>query len=63
MMPPSNLSEAVIDHDYTLLAVKRYGEGAKEFWGSTIVGLRKLEFNMVDPIRNFLQTELRAFKV
>ncbi|MCJ1351474.1 MAG: SNF1-interacting protein [Icmadophila ericetorum] len=62
MVPPPNLSEAVIDHDYTLLAVKRYGEGAKEFWGSTIAGLRKLETNMVDPVRNFLQTDLRAFK-
>ena len=61
--PPSQLSEAVIDHDYTLLAAKRYCEGAKEYWHSTLGGLKKLDLNIIDPIRGFLQTELRAFKV
>lgn len=60
---PLNVSEAVIDHDYTLLAMKRYGEGAKEYWTSTIASLRKMEANMVEPIRSFLQNDLRSFKV
>jgi len=29
--PPLQLSEAVVDHDYTVLALKRFGEGAREF--------------------------------
>ena len=62
-IPPPQLSEAIIDHDYTLLATRRYGEGAKEFWQSTIGALKKLESSMVDPIRAFSQTELRTFKV
>lgn len=57
------MSEAVIDHDYTLLAMKRYGEGARGYWTSTIASLRKMEVNMVEPIRYFLQTDLRSFKV
>ena len=61
-IPPSHVSEAVLDHDYTLLAMKRYGEGAKEFWTAAITGLKKMEMNMVDPIRSFLQNDLRAFK-
>ena len=60
---PLNVSEAVIDHDYTLLAMKRYGEGAKEYWTSTIASLRKMDANMVEPIRSFLQNDLRSFKV
>ena len=62
-VPPANLSEAVMDHDYTLLAMKRYGESAKEFWGSTIAGLKKLDSTIVDPVRAFLQNDLRGFKV
>lgn len=60
---PPNVSEAVIDHDYTLLAMRRYGEGARDFWATTISGLKKLDVNMVEPIRAFLQNDLRAFKV
>lgn len=62
-VPPVYLSEAIIDHDYTLLAIKSYSEGAKEFWNSTILGIKKLDSSMVDPLRVFLQGELRNFKV
>ena len=61
-IPPTHVSEAVLDHDYTLLAMKRYGEGAKQFWAATLNGLKKLESNMVEPIRIFLQNDLRIFK-
>lgn len=60
---PPNVSEAVIDHDYTLLAMRRYGEGARDFWSTTIAGLKKMDVNMVEPIRAFLQTDFRTFKV
>lgn len=60
--PPSHLSEAVVDHDYTLLAMKRYGEGAKEFWTATISGLKKIQVNMVEPIKIFLHSDLRSFR-
>ena len=60
--PPTHLSEAVIDHDYTLLAMKRYGEGAKEFWAATISGLRKIQANVVEPIKTFIQNDLRSFR-
>ena len=62
-VPPPMISEAVLDHDYTLLAMKRYGEGARESWSSTMAGMRKMDVMMVDPIRAFLQGELRNFKV
>lgn len=58
-----NVSEAVIDHDYTLLAMRRYGEGARDFWATTISGLKKMDVNMAEPIRAFLQNDFRTFKV
>lgn len=60
--PPIQVSEAILDHDYTLLAIKRYGEGAREYWSSAISGLKRLDSNVVDPARSFLQNDIRAFK-
>ena len=62
-VPPPQLSEAIIDHDYTLLAVTKYGQVAKDFWSSTIGGLKKLEATMVEPIKLFQYNDLRGFKV
>ena len=31
-VPPANVSEAVLDHDYTLLAMQRFGEGSRDWW-------------------------------
>ncbi|KAH0534208.1 hypothetical protein FGG08_007205, partial [Glutinoglossum americanum] len=61
-VPPANLSEAVLDHDYTLLAMKRHGEGCREFWSHTISAMKKMEAMVIEPIRTFLSGELRYFK-
>ncbi|OCK76252.1 hypothetical protein K432DRAFT_336025 [Lepidopterella palustris CBS 459.81] len=61
-VPPLQVSEAVIDHDYTVLALKRFGEGAKEFWQATLKGMKRVEVSVVDPIRSFLQNDLRMLK-
>ncbi|KAK0264542.1 hypothetical protein B0A54_14484 [Friedmanniomyces endolithicus] len=60
--PPAQVSEAVLDHDYTMLAIRRYGEGAREFWSSTLRGAKKYESGIVEPIKSFLNNELRTFK-
>lgn len=60
--PPLQLSEAVLDHDYTVLALKRFGEGAREFWSSTLRGMKRAEANVCDPIRAFVQNDLRMLK-
>jgi hypothetical protein len=61
--PPQQVSEAVVDHDYTVLALKRYGEGAREFWMSTLRGMKRIDMAVVEPIRRFLQDDLRGIKV
>ncbi|KAI1543827.1 hypothetical protein PtrCC142_003875 [Pyrenophora tritici-repentis] len=60
--PPLQLSEAVVDHDYTVLALKRFGEGAREFWNSTLRSMKKAETAMCEPLRAFLQNDLRVLK-
>ncbi|KAF2484224.1 hypothetical protein BDY17DRAFT_295237 [Neohortaea acidophila] len=61
--PPAHISEAVLDHDYTLLAVRRYGEGAREFWNQTFRSCKKYESTVVEPIRAFLSSDLRSFNM
>lgn len=60
--PPLQLSEAVLDHDYTVLALKRFGEGAREFWNSTFRSMKKAESTVCEPIRAFLHNDLRMLK-
>ena len=61
--PPPLIAGAVLDHDNTLPAVKRYGEGTREFWTVTIAAMRRTESTVIDPIRQFLGGELKSFKV
>lgn len=60
---PNSITEAVLDHDYSVLAIRKYGEGAKDFWMNTIALIKRLSTLVVEPIRSFLQNDLRAFKV
>ncbi len=60
---PISITEAVLDHDYSVLAMRKYGEGAKDFWMSTLGVVKRLAALVVEPIRSFLQNDLRAFKV
>jgi hypothetical protein len=61
--PPQQVSEALLDHDYTVLALKRYNEGAKEFWTATIKWMKKVESTVVEPIKTFIQTDVAGLKV
>lgn len=60
--PPPSLSEAVLDHDYTVQIMKRFAEGAREYWSHTIAGVKKMEMVVLEPMRAFMQGELRNFK-
>jgi BAR domain of APPL family len=61
-LPPTNVSEAVLDHDYTLLAMKRLGDGSREWWSQIIGSGKKMETTIVEPIKSFMTGELRNFK-
>ncbi|KAF4124143.1 PH protein [Geosmithia morbida] len=55
-------ADGVIDNDYTFLALKRVGDGAREFWMQLLGSTKRMEDAVVEPIRTFLQTEMRNFK-
>ncbi|RKF60946.1 putative transcription factor [Golovinomyces cichoracearum] len=61
-VPPTAVSEAIIDHDYTLLAMKRFGESSRDWWSQMIQSMKKMESNVVEPVKLFLTGELRAIK-
>jgi hypothetical protein len=60
--PPLQLSEAILDHDYTVLALKRFGEGARDFWSTTIRSMKKADATLCEPVRAFLSNDLRVLK-
>ncbi len=55
-------ADAIISADYTLLALRRASDGARDWWGGILAAVRRLEPVSVEPIRNFLTGELRTFR-
>ncbi|KAI1393466.1 uncharacterized protein F4822DRAFT_14036 [Hypoxylon trugodes] len=60
IIPPPNVN--AVDNDYAALALKRFSEGSREWWMQILSATRKVDTLSVDPIRNFLQGDLRNFK-
>lgn len=56
-VPPQNVSEAVLDHDYTLLAMRRFGEGCRDWWSQVITSMKRMDVNVVEPIKSFMTGE------
>lgn len=59
---PTTISEAMLDHDYDVLAMRRYSEGAKDYWMSMVSVVKRLSHLVVEPIRHFLHNDLRSFR-
>ncbi|KAI1405832.1 hypothetical protein F4819DRAFT_442974 [Hypoxylon fuscum] len=60
IIPPPNIN--AVDHDYTALALKRFSEGSRDWWMHVLNQARKMDTISVEPIRGFLQGDLRNFK-
>ncbi|TGJ81455.1 hypothetical protein E0Z10_g7308 [Xylaria hypoxylon] len=57
--PPAIVS---VDHDYTALALKRIGDGSREWWVQVLNTAKKIDTLSVEPVRTFLASDLRNFK-
>ncbi|RBR06935.1 uncharacterized protein FIESC28_10878 [Fusarium coffeatum] len=57
-----SVSDGVVDNDYTFLALKRVGDGWREYWIQMISTMKKMDGSVVDPIRQFIMGDLRNFK-
>ncbi|KAI0405681.1 hypothetical protein F4802DRAFT_606696 [Xylaria palmicola] len=51
-----------VDHDYTALALKRIGDGSKEWWAQILNTAKKIDSLSVEPVRSFLASDFRNFK-
>ncbi|KAI1431642.1 PH domain-containing protein [Xylaria sp. CBS 124048] len=60
IVPPQGI--ASIDHDYTALALKRIGDGSREWWSQVLNTAKKIDALSIDPVRVFLSSDLRNFK-
>ena len=54
--------DALLDPDYTLLALGRAADGAREWWSGILASTRKLEGLSVEPIKSFVSGDLKSFK-
>ncbi|KAL2822535.1 hypothetical protein BJX63DRAFT_123140 [Aspergillus granulosus] len=59
---PLMVSEATLDHDYTMLSMRRCGDSSKDMWNALVAGARKIETLVSEPIRAFIQEDMRNFK-
>lgn len=60
--PPPTGADGLIDPDYTLLALKRVGDAQRDWWGQILSVMRRMDVLTAEPIRGFLNGELRTFK-
>lgn len=58
---PQHVSESLLDHDYTVLALGRYHEGIHVFWSNVCKRARDIESNIIKPLNYFRDTELKAY--
>ncbi|KAJ3494143.1 hypothetical protein NLG97_g4271 [Lecanicillium saksenae] len=54
--------DTLLDNDYTLLALKRVGEGSREWLTQMQGGMKRMESTVVEPIRAFMNADLRNFR-
>lgn len=59
---PSPTDNGIIDNDYTFLALKRVGDGWREYWIQLLNTMKKMDGTVVDPVRQFIIGDLRNFK-
>ncbi|KUI65579.1 hypothetical protein VM1G_00159 [Cytospora mali] len=60
--PPFGATDGLIDPDYTLLSLKRVGDGQRDWWNHILTIMRRMEGLAIEPIRSFLNNDLRTFK-
>ncbi|KAK4169420.1 hypothetical protein QBC43DRAFT_307689 [Cladorrhinum sp. PSN259] len=65
MSPPSvaaPLDSPVLDADYTLIALRRTADSARDWWGSILAAVRRLEPVSAEPIKLFVAGDFRTFR-
>lgn len=56
------VGDGLLDSDYTLLALKRVSEGSREWLTQMQSAMKRMESSVVEPIRQFMNGDLRNFR-
>lgn len=59
---PSLISESILDHDYSLLAIELLAEAGRDFWSIAISYSKRMQPQMIEPLSEFLRNDVRQFK-
>lgn len=59
---PDFATQGLVDHDYTVLAMRRYAESSRQYWTKIIRKVKSQHTALIDPIVNFRQNQLKAYK-
>ncbi|KAK9470660.1 uncharacterized protein V1510DRAFT_422401 [Dipodascopsis tothii] len=59
---PSFATENILDHDYTLTAMRSYAEGFRLLWANFSRCFKGLQIHIIDPLTELQRKELRQYK-
>lgn len=59
---PAFVNQGIIDHDYTMLAMRRYAESSRYFWAGFIKKVKAQNASIVELISQFQKAELKEYK-
>uniref|UniRef100_A0A060T6V4 ARAD1B18172p n=1 Tax=Blastobotrys adeninivorans TaxID=409370 RepID=A0A060T6V4_BLAAD len=59
---PDYVTQGLINHDFTMLAMRRYAEGTRYFWTTVIAKSKEHVTHAISQLSEFQRTELRAYK-
>lgn len=58
---PPKMSEGILS-DYTLLSIHLHGSNSRKFFSNVFAGFKQTQKMVIDPVKVFLNTDLRQFK-
>lgn len=59
---PNFVTQGIIDHDYTMLAMRRFAEISSYFWTSIIRKVKSRNLKIIEELSQFQKTELKRYK-
>jgi hypothetical protein len=59
---PEFVTQGLIDHDYTMLVMRRYAEAMKCFWTEIIGKVKNQSNKALSSVGEFVKTEMRSYK-
>jgi hypothetical protein len=59
---PDFVTQGIIDHDYTMLALRRYAEATRHYWAQTLKKIKTQNAKTVGPLASLQRNEMRSYR-